>query len=203
MNHLKSVLLGVWIAFIACPASAVDRVSRSCNFSTIPAELKPVSLLFFRAMGAPSSVMNILNNNEEVYWIFESLTTDAFQVRYYLAAISTRYTKGVDSSGRSAYFVKNTTYSGWTAEAISDAMKADGDFSPYYVNRGILYSARAGNPNIVEFSNDIGKPADYNLVIGQHFYYDPVSKAGVTMGNTRATTCNLSKIGYSWSLFDR
>lgn len=94
----------------------------------------------------------------------------------------------------------------WTSEQISDAMIADPNFSVYFYNRDKLFSARAGDPQIVtEHPETLTDPTQrtYFKVVGKHYYFDPVSKATTQLPNTEATDCNLKNFGLGTGLFDR
>jgi hypothetical protein len=84
--------IGTISLLLACAdASALGQVSRSCRFSEIPFGLQNISARFFRAVGAPASILSLpaLSSSEQAkYRIFESITTDYLRFRYLLFAMS-------------------------------------------------------------------------------------------------------------------
>lgn len=200
------------LCFYENSALALGQVSRACQFSTIPSELKPVAAAFFYAVGADADVLTLpaqTRNAQATKWVLESLTTDYGRVRYMLFATRVLYAKGgyKQSTNQVVYINQNQPISSqWTAEQISDAMMADPKFSNYYLNRGVLYSARAGNPKIVDTNQyttaDAESALNY-LVVGYHWYYDPVGKNIVRLADSQANTCNLGNLGLGTGLFNR
>ena len=184
---------------------ALGTLSRACQFSRIPYGTQTIAAKFFRAIVAPATVLDLPAQSlqdQSKYWILESLTTDYYQVRYYLFASSLVYGNSSISSDGGTYYY-NFLYrrdSPWAAQAISDAMKADPDFAPFYVNRGNYYSVRAGESSIVEYKGISSANSYY--VIGKHSYFDAVGgKVQINLPDTRAIDCNLGNWGFG--LFDR
>jgi len=182
-------------------ASALGQLSRACRFDTIPTGLKNISVRFFYALGAPESVKTLpqLDSfHQSYYWINESLTTDYLRARYYLYAMS--WTIGyVEPNIQTLEEYKSP----WGAQLISQLMKADPYFAPYYVNRETLFSARAGDPEIVRYDMWKFQPVLDKLTLGAHFYYDPNSKQTTRLPNTSARDCNLSNWGIGTGLWGR
>lgn len=210
MKTKYKIMLTFIAAFECSNAHALGAVSRACQFSTIPTiALKSLAVSFFTAVGAPMSTLNLVGASDaeqRTWWTNESLTTDYVEARYYLYAHADVYrlyrvSQGSVPAGNWAYM---TGYSspGWGASRISRAMQSDSRFSKYYQNRGPLYSARAGNPNIVE-KLDVTQYASAYAVVGSHTYYDPVTKYTWAMQDTRAIDCNLPDFGQeNKGLFD-
>lgn len=194
-------------------ACALSQLSRACQFYSIPTELKPVAAAFFYALGADADVLTLPAQSAQTQankFILESLTTDYGRVRYLLFASRVVYAStGVIYSTNLRIYSRSRTYdmnSQWTSEQISDAMKADPKFSYYYLNRGVLTSARAGHPKIIESITNAGTDtygSQQFMVTGLHWYYDPVGKQIVRLPDSQANTCNLGNIGLGTGLFDR
>lgn len=195
---------------------ALGTVSRACSFLYIPEGAKTIAAAFFYTLGADKSVFDLPSADpltQYRHWILESLTTDYGDVRYYLFARRYLYRQGVKySNGTADYFLmdnpRTSLDSQWTAEQISNMMKTDALWAQYFANRGMLYSARAGAPEIVEdlffeFSTaDLSnKNKNHFLVIGKHWYYDPVSKQVGQLADSKANNCNLGNGGFGF--FDR
>lgn len=185
-------------------ALALGAVSRACQFSTLPTGTKGIAVQFFEAIGADAWTLSLPDESSWIqskWWINEALTTDYIRQRYYLYAIAEVYGQVVEPEstfyGQWKYY-KSYRSPKWTSETVSEQMKRDPTFSPYYANRGDLYSARAGELYIFEQpSSHFGK----FIVLGAHFYFDPVSKITARLPDTRARDCNLGNWGFG--LFDR
>ena len=208
-THFLRLLLAASFLTWSHGAMAVDKFSRACNFTSIPYGSRTVAAEFFVQMGADTSVRNLPNqplNEQEMWWILESLTTDYFSVRYYLFASSRlywgKYSNDVYGPYTDYNFVRKYD-SKWSADEVLARIRTDPTFKPYYANRGPapFYSARAGDPRIVTREVD-AKTADRVMVVGKHSYYDPVSKVMVDAGQTVAFGCNLSEFG-QYGLFNR
>jgi hypothetical protein len=212
-NKIKLTIIGSVLFFYMNSASALGQLSRACQFYTIPSELKPIAAAFFYALGADADVLTLPAQSAQVQatkWVLESLTTDYGRVRYLLFATRIVYggtgvnlDTGLLNYTRQRYLDMSSQ---WTSEQISDAMKADPKFSYYYLNRGILASARAGNPKIVDtmpYTEPTAIDALAYLVVGYHWYYDPVGKQVVRLADSQANTCNLRNMGLGTGLFDR
>lgn len=188
----------------------VGKISRACRFDQLPPP-KSALAYFFQKMGAPAEFANMADRSiaeQSMYWINESLTTDYFQVRYYLFATSDLYIWQYTGFAY-RYVHYGTTKSNWSVEQVLEAVRNDPLLSPSYVNRGPTpwYSARAGNPNILErwsYGGNYNTPVPINttfLVLGEHFYYDNASKSQVDLGESTATNCNITNAGFG--IFDR
>lgn len=191
-------------------ANALGRVSRACQFSSLSSELKPLAAAFFFALGADADILVLpsqSNDYQQTKWILEALTTDYGSPRYLLFATRIIYFANLTIDSTVTYYRMRSLdlSSQWTSQQISDAMKADPKFSYYYLNRGILSSARAGNPKIVETLDYsyLGYGSQQFMVVGYHWYYDPVGKRVVRLADTQTNSCNLPDIGYGTGLFDR
>ena len=212
-NIGKSRLAAVMLTFLAqsaTPAYALGSVSRACRFDQIPVEMQHTASLFFYAIGAEAEVLILPfrgSDYQSNYWVLESLTTDYGNVRYYLFAsrlkyIWTQIQEGQNGSGAIfGYLYQSRLDSAWTAEQISSAMRTSPEFAPFYLNRQILYSARAGNPKIVE---KLGvDPVKHYLIKGRHRAIDAQSGSLINVSDSEANTCNLTDIGIGTSLMDR
>ena len=193
------------------PANAfVGKFSRACRFDTLPGPLKPTFAAFFVEAGAPAHLANLASRpgvEQAEYWINESLTTDYFQVRYYLFAKSNIYQR--TAANPSKYILKQTFRSNWSFDQVMTQIRTNPKFSPHYTNRGPvpLYNARAGDPRIlIQWQNSVSPVTAYNiipgdiLVVGRHLYYDPTNGVQVDLGESRATRCNETNFGLG--LFD-
>ena len=170
---------------------ALGAVSRACQFRSIPTALKAPAVLFFRAVGAPASVLSLPDadaRTQSESWILESITTDYVETRYYLYAQTDIYYSPTDENPWTKLITLVSP--GWGASRISRAMQEDDRLKKFYANRGPLYSARAGYPEIVTRMPHIG----YG-VVGAHWAYDPSSKRTYAMQDTYAFDCNLGKFG--------
>ncbi|MQA40661.1 hypothetical protein [Rugamonas aquatica] len=204
---MKKLNLIISIAALLIPCGdvlALGAVSRACQFSQIPTGMKNLAVRFFKAVGADDWVLSLPGKSNDIqnkYWILESLTTDYGRAKYYLYADSSVY--GYMDYIESPWYhnwIHYTTYVSekWTAETVSQALKLNPDFSPYYANRGDLYSARAGNPGIVE---EVRFGFQKFVVMGEHFYFDPATQVTVRLKETRANDCNIPNLGFGF--FDR
>ena len=91
------LVIGSFLFLCMDTAFALGQVSRACQFSTIPSELKPVAAAFFYAVGADADVLTLPAQTRDVQatkWVLESLTTDYGRVRYMLFATRVLYGKG-------------------------------------------------------------------------------------------------------------
>jgi len=193
---IKSSFLSAALLISINDAYALGAVSRACQFSTLNTAQQIVAAPFFVAMGAPTNILTLpgkSTSEQQKYWVRESITTDYGRVRYFLYAQSASYTYNYNNS---RYELFASYSSGWAAEQVAEYLQLDPNFSKFYANRGLLYSARAGRSEIIT--------PDGNFtfgVAGKHIYYDPVSKNVVALADTFATDCNLSNWGVG--LFDR
>jgi hypothetical protein len=185
----------IFLSFITVGnAFAIGAVSRACQFNKIPTPFRAPAVLFFYALGAPSSVLRLPDADDTTKaksWILESITTDYVETRYYLYAQADIYF--YNNNDRNEWSKLNTYVSpGWGASRISRAMMQDDRFKIYYSNRGQLYSVRAGHPEIV---STMSLYTAYG-VVGGHWYYDPSSKRTYSMQDTFAFDCNLTDWGF-------
>jgi hypothetical protein len=81
---------------------------------------------------------------------------------------------------------------GWTAKTVSDEIRLDSKLAIFYHNRATLYSARAGNPNIVEYRD----PSVQWYVMGKHLYYNPTTSRTESLQDTGAADCNENNLGF-------
>lgn len=203
MKLLRTVVTALALVIPTTEALALSAVSRACRFSEIPLPLRYYAGEFFYLLGAPPIIRFMAGEDIEVqkrYWINESLTTDWRSVKYYLYAQRTVYNLTNLAFGAGQQWVRSHADSSpkWTAESISSAMAVDPTFSPYRANRKFLYSARAGASSIVE---DLSDRLPFFVVVGNHYYFDPVSQVTAQLPDTKANDCNLSVMGYGF--FDR
>lgn len=198
-RNVLLALSGVMLFAFAQQASALSGVSRACRFGDLPTGSKTIAANFFVLLGADPSNLDLPNAPDSVQrsrYILESLTTDYGRVRYFLYASSAHYYYASTYIGPLWYNfrVMKTT---WTAQQVSDAVKVHPMFQPFYYNRGLLYSARAGAAGILEEF-----PAGWQFrVKGRHYFYDPSTKVATELAPTSANDCNLTNWGIE--LFDR
>lgn len=200
MKSLIRALL-VLLCLESTSAIAVDGISRACPFDQIPLGTKSIAAQLLIEIGAPPSIANIPSfsiSDQHKYWVLESLTTDYLRVRYWLFAASAQYKLSVDSFGNFSYSHFRTITSEWTATQISQAIQADPKYQPFFLNRGLLYSARAGMNAIVEYFPDTAGIAKPFYVVGVHYYYDPVNKTISNSSSSTATSCNLTQWGFGY-----
>lgn len=194
------------IYLVATEALALGAVSRACQFTKIPSPLRYTAGQFFASIGGDPYVAELSNKSEfeqANYWIMESLTVDWLRARYYLYAQSAHYYRNPhpDANTYQMWMLYTSFYSKvWTAETVSDALIADPRFSPWYANRGKLFSGRAGNDKIIE---NLGTYHTQRASYGTHYYYDPVSKVTARLPDTTAYDCNLGEWGFGKGIFDR
>lgn len=207
MRTLRTLGVATCIFLSSQNAFALGAVARACQFSTIPENLKGLAVTFFRAVGAPDSIRQLPGqplSEQKKWWINEALTTDYFTVRYYLYAAADVY--GLNNVPASTYYrhwVSHEAYTSqaWKANMIAEAMQRDPAFAIYYHNRGLVYSARAGDPRIA-VQEDMAYFEGF-VTLGRHWYYDPVNKVPGTLKDTSAMHCNLKDFGLeNKGLFD-
>lgn len=192
----------LFLAVFSVPAFALNGVSRACRFDLIPSIAKDPAVVLFQMLGSkfPSlALLPALSLAEQAdHWILESLTTDYGSVRYYLFAENRVYERRYQSNGSTIFSqVGAFTSPGWTAMTVRKEMYEDSRLAIFFANRGFLYSARAGNPDIVEkFSRNTSSLPRYFGVKGKHYYYDAVNKAVGVIGDSQATDCNLGQWGF-------
>lgn len=180
---------------VLCSQSlAVDSFSRACRFDQIPPGLQAIAVTFFSLLGAPAWVRDLPNHPEkQKYWVLESITTDYLSSRFYLGARHTIYQW--HQGNYSGWLQKVKRDSGLARDLLDRSVLTDDKFKIFTKNRGILFSARAGSPEIVERTDKIAGANPWSnrwRVVGQHYYYDPDRKAEVLAGQTVAEDCNLA-----------
>jgi len=198
-HFLASVALG----FCATNALALGAVSRACPFNQIPAAIQPEALLFFHAIGAARwEQLRFIalkpESEKRKYWMLESISTDYGNVRYYLFAESKVYRGHRLSDGRTPLRLEATYKSYWTSMRADPKVYTDSKLKIFFSNRGPLFSARAGHPDIIQYWNPVAPPGlvDYFHVLGHHYRYDPIVQredryAITELGND----CNLEDWG--------
>jgi hypothetical protein len=187
--------------FSAVNASALGMLSRACRFDAIPSTLKAPALILFQYLGMPSSLGDLDHRSaseQQNYWILESITTDYGSLRYYLFAENRVYWAKNTTYGV-AYFPEYSYKSPWAAQSLDPKIFPDSRLQIFKFNRRVMFSARAGNPQIVQNHQNSTNEISQAWVMGQHYYYDPVSKSQGYIGSTSAMDCNLG----DWGLEDR
>lgn len=197
MVKVASFLL-LFCSFLSESAHALNGFSRACAFAEIPASLRGPALRLFGFIGTSGLTEwdFLLYEPEAKLWryrINESITTDYGTARYYLYAENRIFYRS--SSATSYSFVGEHKSGGWQAETMPSEVYEDSILQVFFHNRSLLYSVRAGNPRIIEDSpaRSLG---DKYWVVGQHYYYDPVSKVQGFIRTSEATNCNLSQWGF-------
>lgn len=192
--------ISAMIALAATSVSALGMVSRACNFRDLPTVIKAPALILFQYLGMPEGLRNISSlslSDQGHYWIHESITTDYGNLRYYLFAQNEVY---VFRTKNDYYPYFHSAYrSPWAAQTLDQRIFPDSRLSVFNFNRGlgILSSARAGHPEIIRRTAESEFGSFY--VLGQHYYYDAVSKVQAHLGTTSAYDCNLTQ----WGLEER
>lgn len=200
---IRSILTGLCVgaASLLPPttAHALAGISRACPFSELPALLKAPFAALAPAIGTASpwafyGLTTATATEQARWWVLESLTIDWFAAKYWLYSENKAYYRDtVNINNAWLPFRVQKSGAGWTAERIPDSVLNDSTFAIFFANRQFLYSARAGNPVILERLND---PDSYRYrVDGSHYYYDPVSKTQGRLPNTIAVDCNLNSWG--------
>lgn len=196
------------IAVPAREALALSQLSRACRFDTIPTSMQVAAAKFLYALGAPAGTYFLeYAPGKDLYWIFESITTDYFEVRYYLYAESHVYVWDgpAPSRGWPGRHVKWNTYSAglWRAQVLNGQILSDSRWKIFMENRGFLYSVRAGEPQIYTVFRGFGGvprtvPANNVRVVGQHAYYDPKIMKEFPLQKSQARDCNLNNWGFGY-----
>ena len=177
---------------------ALGKVSRACIFADIPPQLKRPALTFFGLLGMPSDLDDLADRSDaeqRKYSIEESITTDYGSLRYYLFAANAVYVIMANATGQ-AYYESVKYMSPWAAQSLDPAMFPDSRLKIFNFNRKVLFSARAGHPDIVTLHGPHIATGYKAKVIGQHYYYDPVSRVSVSLGPSEAVDCNLTEFGF-------
>lgn len=194
----------VLLTAIAGNAHALGAVSRACRFDDIPFGTKWLAARFFYAAGAPRSVLTLRDlpsEDQRKNFILEAITTDYLRARYWLYAVASVSALQPWNPDTGQYYDKwdyvTTFYSpSWIPQQISDAMRNDSFFAPYYANRQVLFSARAGDPKIVvDMSSWIDSGHTKFRVTGYHYYFDFANGVTNQLPNTVASDCNLPDLG--------
>ncbi|WP_440549623.1 hypothetical protein [Trinickia sp.] len=126
--------------------------------------------------------------------MLESITTDYLSSRFYLGARHSVYQW--HQGNYSGWLQKTKRDSGLARDLLDRSVLTDDKFKIFTKNRGVLFSARAGSPNIVERTDQIAGANPWInrwRVVGQHYYYDPDRKVEVVAGQTVAEDCNLTE----------
>jgi hypothetical protein len=157
--------------------------------------LQTLAATFFSLLGAPSWVLGLPNHKEKhKYWILESITTDYMSTRFYLGARHTVYQWY--QGNYQGWLKKINRDSGLAKDLLNESVLTDEKFSIFTKNRMLLFSARAGSPDIVERTEQIpGAFPQFNRwrVVGHHYYYDPDRKQEMPFKQTVAEDCNLKE----------
>ena len=125
--------------------------------------------------------------------MLESITTDYLSSRFYLGARHTIYQW--HQGNYSGWLQKVKRDSGLARDLLDRSVLTDDKFQIFTKNRGVLFSARAGSPDIVERTDQIAGANPWSnrwRVVGQHYYYNPDRKMEVLLGQTVAEDCNLA-----------
>ncbi|MEV8469711.1 hypothetical protein [Ralstonia sp. UNC404CL21Col] len=195
----KHILIVGAISCLLLPgsASALSQFSRACQFSKIPETLQDAAHQLFILLGASKSTFGLPYRVEKRdYWINESITVDWLEARYYLFSASTPYIY-TKANGFVKYI--DTRYSRWAAQRPNDDILSDNKLRILMANRGLLYSARAGRPDIYDnigYDAYIHGPSIKMDVVGDHWVYDPKEGRSRPLPRTRAQTCNLTEWGF-------
>lgn len=199
--HCRYLLAYLLLSF-SVPAFALNGVSRACRFDLIPSVAKGPAVLFFEMLGSKFPSLSLLPfqslAEQSNHWILESITTDYGSVRYYLFAENRIYERRYQSNGTPIFpLVSWGTSPGWTAMTVRKEMYEDSRLAIFFANRGFLYSARAGDPDIVQkFPRVVPSLPRYFGVKGRHYYYDAVNKVVGAIWDSQATDCNLGQWGF-------
>jgi hypothetical protein len=186
------------------PVFALGKFSRACRWSDIPAVLRAPALDLFHIIGAaPAGKFNYLMTapaiKQQSAFVLESLTVDWVSVRYNLYAENKVFEGWWSAENTYLGYVYMTSYQsdGWKAETIPTSVYNEPRLDIFFNNRGFLYSARAGHPEILQqFPDPYPGRAWKFMVVGQHAYYDFASGRTVSLGSSKASDCNLLEWGF-------
>ena len=203
MRRIRVATVFLMMVLAVTGASALNGVSRACQFNQIPSPIRgPAIRLFNYVSTAPWGKFDGLIYMSEAelakYWILESITTDYLSTRYYLYAENRVYRSVYGPTGILEKFTLYANYSspGWTAESVPADAQSDSYLDIFFHNRGILTSARAGNPEVIANIVPLTRFGDLFFVYGNHYYYDSVNKTQSRIGLSAARDCNLSQWGF-------
>ena len=193
MNTFKKTVAVVLLATYIAPSFGLGSVSRACNFADIPEVAKLPGLILFAYLGMPQQYLGTYTlslQEQQKYWILESITTDYFAFQYLLFAEAQVYRKA------GTWYTHANYKSPWTAEIFDGRMTVDSRLAIFNFNRK-FYSARAGHPEILQYYSmpTSGDSRDAFFVRGTHYYYDPNAKIMGQIAGSQATDCNLSNLG--------
>jgi hypothetical protein len=180
-------------------AQALDGFSRACRFDTIPVALQGPAALLFYMLGAPLSTATLdLLPGKERFWIFESITADYGEVKYYLFAEANVFVWSPPAPGWHGDFVRRISYSSSTykAQRPSDGILKYTKLDIFFANRGVLYSARAGKTDIYDHLSEPLNSYDTKVLGIQKFWY-PGGVQGKLLNST-AIDCNLNTWGMGY-----
>ena len=237
---LKLTFVVAFLLFQSTSAFALGSVSRACSFLGIPENLRLSAALFFESINTGNIPLGFLSGpiqtgsleNNRVsdvemgkYWVLESISTDYANVRYHLAAEAKifRLRSGSTYGNRvmQQYAYYKTPWSGHKLDPnITNYAKFKAFFSLDRNAPGfVVYSTRAGNPDIIEkmdrtnFSpgqlpnifpivgwtsttpnSALKNYTDSFWVIGNHYWKD-INGAQSHYSKTEAVDCNLTQWG--------
>lgn len=185
------------LAVVTSDALALAGLSRVCRFDWIPGPLQGPAARLFNIIGdAPAGAFDNLSGaplaEKKKFWIIESLTIDWGSVRYYLYVENRVYYMSPTQPWQEFRQMKSGPT--WGQTMLPKEVTEDSSLRIFFANRALLYSARAGHANVIEKLND---PDSFQYrVIGNHYYFDPATKASARLGRTDIiNSCNLSEWG--------
>ena len=170
----------------------------------MPSNMQGPAVILFDIIGATGNrtildqAYSASTTEKTKYWIHESITADYLEARYYLYAASKVY-RYKSQPGYVFGYHYETGYesSVWVARRLPYEVVSDSRLAIFFLNRQLLYSARAGEPAIVRYwPRVVSNERDYFRVIGDHWYYDPASKTFAGLGQSVAGDCNLNQLGF-------
>ncbi|WP_138927852.1 hypothetical protein [Verminephrobacter aporrectodeae] len=205
-STLRHLLVIIVCIFLSKTSFALGRLSRACFISELrDLKIEKEALLFFKYLGMPDRFYELKNKSrgeQARHAIFESITTDYGNAKYYLFAESRVYKRFTHPrSGKTEYRkYKHYTSSFWDIKYLDPEILQDSRLSIFNHNRKVATSVRAGNPDFVEAVDYRWDELQGNMiVIGVHAYYDPSTRLTSYLNRSEATDCNLS----NWGLQDR
>jgi hypothetical protein len=191
----------ILLSAVHSSASALGYFSRSCPISEIPPNLRASAIALFEVIGtAPAGklipIIGMVESEQDNYYVLESITTDWLEARYYLYAENNVYQRECST-------VSNCTTPLLEAFTITDQVMSTSKFDIFFHNRKLLYSARAGEPEIVKYYLPFEKRSadafrQSPVVVGNHYYFDPQTKKQVFLGTSTAMNCNLGAFGFEY-----
>jgi hypothetical protein len=198
---IKHLIIGSALCALSTQAFALGQFSRACNLSTVPPETRDKMLFLALKIGSPFpnllAVSSLADEELARHWILESITTDWGEARYYLFAEADVYRISFDKNYQIDFWQKETKYrSHWDSKTMHPDMKYStrvGDILKH--NRGMLFSARAGDPHIIQRFGDSRLQIK---VKGKHSIFNPREERPVQLSDTEAQNCNLTQWGIEW-----